>query len=103
MLYDELAKRHTNPQRDEGYVFPEQARMYLENPDGITWRVKKILAVRLGEAVDDGDGTRALLEIPNEELGSAARLLSPNCRKARNGSAWRLCSSFTSKGKTSRR
>jgi integrase len=67
MLYDELAKRHTNPQRDEGYVFPEQARMYLENPDGITWRVKKILAVGLGEAVDGDDGTRALLEISNEE------------------------------------
>ena len=70
MLYDELAKRHTNPQhpqRDEGYVFPEQARMYIENPDGITWRVKKILAVALGEAVDDSDGTKALPETSNEE------------------------------------
>jgi integrase len=38
----------------DGYVFPEQARMYLENPDGITWRVKKILAVGLGESVPDG-------------------------------------------------
>ena len=37
----------------EGYVFPEQARMYLENPDGITMRVKKVLAVALG--VDQGD------------------------------------------------
>jgi len=67
MLYDELAKRHSNSQCDEGYVFPEQARMYLENPDGITWRVKKVLAVGLGEAVDDGDGTKALPEISNEE------------------------------------
>jgi len=32
-----------------GYVFPEQAKMYLANPDGITWRVKKVLAVALGD------------------------------------------------------
>jgi integrase len=28
----------------KGYVFPEQARMYLDNPDGITWRVRKVFA-----------------------------------------------------------
>ena len=38
-----------SPERGEGverkgYVFPEQARMYLDNPDGITWRVRKIFA-----------------------------------------------------------
>ncbi|MCE9615084.1 MAG: tyrosine-type recombinase/integrase [Lentisphaerae bacterium] len=27
-----------------GYVFPEAAAMYLANPDGITWRVKGVLA-----------------------------------------------------------
>jgi len=37
-----------------GYVFPEQAKMYLENADGITWRVKKILAISLGESAPDG-------------------------------------------------
>lgn len=40
MLYDELAVR----QPSEAYVFPEQAKMYVENPDGITWRVRKVLA-----------------------------------------------------------
>lgn len=39
MLYDELVTR----QPSEGYVFPEQAKMYLENSDGITWRVRKVL------------------------------------------------------------
>jgi len=34
----------------KGYVFPDQAKMYLENPDGITWRVKKILATALDGA-----------------------------------------------------
>jgi len=65
MLREELAGRargtgstspRPSPQRGEGathrpgegYVFPKQARMYLENPDGITWRVKKVLAVALG-------------------------------------------------------
>jgi hypothetical protein len=73
MLYDELkglekgsGKLEGNVQRDaghngrdaratrsRGYVFPEQAKMYEENPDGITWRVKKILAVALGEVAED--------------------------------------------------
>jgi len=30
-----------------GYVFPSQAKMYLENPDGITIRVKTVLAAAL--------------------------------------------------------
>ncbi|HNZ75837.1 MAG TPA: tyrosine-type recombinase/integrase, partial [Verrucomicrobiota bacterium] len=34
-------------QRLDGYVFPKQAAMYRENSDGITWRVKKALAVAL--------------------------------------------------------
>lgn len=40
MLFDELSSREPS----EAYVFPEQAKMYLENPDGITWRVRKIFA-----------------------------------------------------------
>jgi len=40
MLYDELAGR----QQSEAYVFPERAKMYVENPDGITWRVRKVFA-----------------------------------------------------------
>jgi integrase len=66
MLYDELSKRRTNSPQSEGYVFPEQAQMYLENPDGITWRVKKILAVALGEATDNGE-TKALSEVSETE------------------------------------
>jgi len=40
MLYDELALRHPS----EAYAFPEQAKMYVENPDGITWRVRRVFA-----------------------------------------------------------
>ena len=46
-----------------GYVFPEQAKMYLENADGITWRVKKILAVGLGESVPD-ESSKGADELP---------------------------------------
>jgi integrase len=55
MLEAELQKlaKEAGPKR-AGYVFPEQAKMYLENADGITWRVKKILAVGLGESMPDG-------------------------------------------------
>lgn len=67
MLYDELSKCRTASPHSEDYVFPEQAQMYLENPDGITWRVKKILAVGLGDAVADGDETKALTEVSATE------------------------------------
>ena len=68
MLFDELAKRKAGEKvKMDGYVFPEAARMYLENPDGITWRVKKILAAGLGEAVVNGDDTKALLEVSDVE------------------------------------
>jgi integrase len=41
LLFDELGARQND---GNGYVFPEQAAMYLENPDGITWRVRKVFA-----------------------------------------------------------
>lgn len=41
LLFDELVARQKG---GKGYVFPEQAAMYLENPDGITWRVRKVFA-----------------------------------------------------------
>jgi integrase len=44
MLYDELKLAARNQKSNDSFVFPEQARMYQENPDGITWRVKKVLA-----------------------------------------------------------
>ena len=68
MLQDELkAIAKDAGAKREGYVFPEQAKMYLENPDGITWRVKKILAVGLGEPVADVEETKALPKISTDE------------------------------------
>jgi len=68
MLQDELkAQAKKVGAKRDGYVFPEQARMYLENPDGITWRVKKILAVGLGEAVANDDDSKALPEVSTDE------------------------------------
>ncbi len=39
LLYDEL----TALPRNGNHVFPEQAAMYRDNPDGITWRVRQVL------------------------------------------------------------
>jgi len=53
LLLDELSslpKSKLDLPGGKELVFPEQAAMYEENPDGITWRVKKVLAVALGEA-----------------------------------------------------
>ncbi|HEY5233667.1 MAG TPA: tyrosine-type recombinase/integrase [Verrucomicrobiae bacterium] len=44
MLYDELKLAAESRKSDDSFVFPEQAVMYQKNPDGITWRVKKVLA-----------------------------------------------------------
>jgi hypothetical protein len=63
LLLDELASlpaSNLDLPSGKDLVFPDQAAMYEENPDGITWRVKKVLAVALG-----GIGT--------EEKGEARR------------------------------
>ena len=45
--------------------------MYLDNPDGITWRVKKVLAVALGGGEQGAgrrdQGTGGLPEVSDEE------------------------------------
>lgn len=45
LLYDVLEVSAKSRKPGEKYVFPEQAAMYLENPDGITWRVQQVLVV----------------------------------------------------------
>jgi integrase len=72
MLEDALRKRSTNAGSErEGYVFPEQAQMYLNNPDGITIRVKKILALALGES-DPAEGSKK--SIQNLSLAEVRKL-----------------------------
>ena len=63
LLFDELLKRKDNGSE---FVFPEQATMYEKNPDGITWRAKKILATAL--RVDGGDRQPAVPQSPTEEI-----------------------------------
>ena len=50
-----------------GYVFPEQAAMYLKNPDGITWRVKKVLALALIPREQVKNGVERPMELPMAE------------------------------------
>jgi integrase len=65
LLYEELSTWERNGK----YVFPEQAAMYFENPDGITWRVKKVL---LEAFSDDDDIDEMLPEMPKEETRKMA-------------------------------
>lgn len=60
LLYDELVLRVKKRKLNDKYVFPEQAAMYQENPDGITWRVRKVLAAagfRDDEASEEKEAT----------------------------------------------
>jgi len=43
-------------QLDSEYVFPEQAAMYQQNPDGITLRVKKVLEMAGFGDIEDNEG-----------------------------------------------
>lgn len=54
MLHDELRGREVRG----AYVFPEQAEMYRTNPDGITWRVRKVLADAGFKDDETGGATR---------------------------------------------
>ena len=61
MLYDELAAPASSPgsgavKPSEAYVFPKQAQMYLENPDGITWRVRKVFAAAGFKDAEEEEG-----------------------------------------------
>ena len=67
MLREELSKAKADRKNGSEYVFPEAAAMYLENPDGITWRAKKVLAVALNEALEGEGTTKALPEVADEE------------------------------------
>ena len=67
----------SKPYPREGYVFPKQAKMYLENANGMTWRVKKVLAVALGGFARAEGGEQkaetALPEVPAEEARRRGR------------------------------
>jgi len=55
MLYEELSRW----QPSGAYVFPEQATMYMSNPDGITWRVRKVFAAAGFKDVNHSPGEHA--------------------------------------------
>lgn len=75
LLYDELAVRAKKRNPNETYVFPEQAAMYQENPDGITWRVRKVLAAA-GFRDDEASDKEATGE--NGEEQKSLALVSPS-------------------------
>ena len=76
LLHDELVLRAKKRKPNEKYVFPEQAAMYLENPDGITWRVQKVLAAA-GFRDDE-------LDVANDK-GAGHELDTPKASSDKNG------------------
>lgn len=63
LLFDELTLRNKKRKANDSFVFPEQALMYQENPDGITIRVQKVL-IAAGfrdedKVSENGDGADA--------------------------------------------
>ena len=94
MLYDELVRC---PNKDTEYVFPEQARMYRENPDGITWRVRKVFALAGFKDIEeeiDGEGAKKAMKSEEKStliagMGCAVQASVISTVSASHGSRWR--------------
>jgi integrase len=67
MLYDELIQRD----QEGSDVFPEQAQMYRTNPDGITWRVRKVFSDAGFKDVDKKQAGKGASS--NEETGQLVK------------------------------
>ena len=80
MLHDELQlAKQAQGERETKYCFPDAAAMYRENPDGITWRVKKVLTRAFME--DDEDAFPELSARQTRERGRAYLAGLPECEK----------------------
>jgi integrase len=68
LLYDELRRQQD---KNGEYVFPKQAQMYKSNPDGLNWRLKRVLwnagFVDAEAAERAKNGQNALPVLPPEE------------------------------------
>ena len=85
LLFDELV---TRPNGGKGYVFPEQAAMYLENPDGITWRVRKVFAAA-GFKDEESNGNEEAAENGNRSGETALLAVVVNGDGQGNGAVRR--------------
>lgn len=77
MLYEELSRRDPSGT----YVFPEQAAMYKTNPDGITWRVRKVFAragfkdaITEATGEENGETVRGEIHVERKEGGRRASI-----------------------------
>jgi integrase len=70
----------------KGPCFPSAARMLADNPDGLTWRFKAIVAAAMTEAGEPPPDTAA---VESAGLAAIARL-PPGARRDRTAEAFRL-------------
>ncbi|MGZ4974570.1 MAG: tyrosine-type recombinase/integrase, partial [Limisphaerales bacterium] len=84
-LYDLLQKALKALKGKDGFVFPKQAAMYTDNPDGITWRVRKVLA--LAGFKDTENEVEAKAETDDEKpgIGKLVRINSESESEDGNG------------------
>ena len=83
MLFDEIARLP----KTAAHVFPAQAEMYKANPDGITWRVRKVFAAagfKDPDEVETGNAVTALVSAtaPVPLLGEIHALRKGGLRRA---------------------
>lgn len=58
-LFKRVLEGRLTDRRDGAvYVFPEAESMLRENPDGITWRIKKVFATALSDGIQDETETK---------------------------------------------
>lgn len=69
--------------RDREYVFPEAAEMLADNPDGLTWRFKKIVANAFEKNVGELPPAVAPAEIEAEGVRAISKRIPEGGRRAR--------------------
>lgn len=85
MLYAEL--EHAGPKKT-GYVFPDAAEMYANNPSGLNWRLRKVLRrAGFADSEDSDDKKRNLRErkedqprLPDDELRKRGLTAIDECK-----------------------
>ena len=92
MLRGEIERARASATDATGFIFPEAAAMYQTNPDGITWRVKQVLAKALDEK-NGKDEDRPLPPLSSDETRS--RVLAYIDTLGDNSKAARMREVFT--------
>lgn len=81
-IFPPLAEVLRDAETRKGFVWPDAARMIEENPDGLTWRFKKIVCKALG-GTESGEAVTDAAAIRGEAVAAITRQVTKETMAAR--------------------